>query len=112
MSKKKMFDPLEPFLGKKLLKELLDKLEQFKYKLYGKIPLKFYKGKPTKYEFDLNFGMMHVTEQDCKGLSEIFSEVNKKWNTQMTYCIYPGKEGKREMIMNVRGSPKAPANLE
>ncbi len=67
------FDPLEPFENKELLRNVLDRLEQFDYKLYGRIPLKFHRGEPTRYEFDLNLGVVHITEQDCQGLSEIFA---------------------------------------
>ena len=106
----KKFDVLEPFASKKVLNEVLNKFKNFEYKLYNKIPIKFYRGKPTKYEFDLNLGMMHFTEQDFKGLSELFNSINNKYKTKMTYCVYPAKEG-REIIINIRGSPKAPADL-
>ena len=105
----KDFEPLEPFENKELLNEILSKLENFEYKLYSRIKIKFFRGKPTKYEFDLNLGVMHFTEKDFSGLSKIFSEINKKWKTQMTYCIYPAKD-QRAMIINVRGSPKAPSD--
>ena len=104
-------DPLEPFASKKLLNEFLRELKNFHYKLYGKIPLKFHRGKPTVYEFDLNLGLMHFTELDFQGLSAIFQKINKKWKTQMTFCIYPSREKFRDMIINIRGSPKAPSEL-
>ena len=106
------FDPLEPFKNKTLLKEVLSKLKNFEYKLYGKIKLKFYRGKPTRYEFDLDLGIIHFTEKDFNGLSKIFKKINKKWKTQMMYCIYPSKEKNRHMILNIRGSPKAPSGLD
>ena len=106
------FDPLEPFENKELLHHLQGRLEQFEYKLYGRIPLKFHRGEPTNYEFDLNLGVVHITEQDCQGLSEIFASVNRAWRTQVTFCIYPSKERSRDMILNVRGSPKAPAEID
>ena len=106
------FDPLEPFENTELLRNVLDSLERFEYKLYGRIPLRFHRGEPTHFEFDLNLGVVHITEQDCKGLSEIFASVNKAWRTQMTFCIYPSKEKTRDMILNVRGSPKAPAEID
>ncbi len=102
------FDPLEPFADETLLKEMLDELGEFRWKLYGYIPIRFHRGEPTKYEFDLNLGVVHFTEQDFKGLSEIFARVNNKWGTRMTFCVYPSKEKARDMILNVRGSPKAP----
>ncbi len=106
------FDPLEPFENVELLRTVLDQLERFEYKLYGRIPLRFHRGEPTRYEFDLNLGVVHITEQDCNGLSEIFASINKRWRTQMTFCIYPSKEKVRDMILNVRGSPKAPAEID
>lgn len=106
------FDPLEPYADKALLKEVLDELERFEYKLYGPFPMRFHRGEPTKYEFDLNLGIMHFTEKDFKGLSEIFQRINRKWGTQMTFCIYPSKEKARDMVLNVRGSPKAPSEID
>ncbi len=105
------FDPMEPFADKKVLDEIVKLLESFEYKLYGKIPIKFHRGKPTVYEFDLNLGIIHFTEQDFKGLSVIFEKINKKFGTQMTFCIYPSREKNRDMIINVRGSPKAPSEI-
>ncbi len=107
----KKFDPLEPFSSKRLLDEVLKELKNFKYKLYGRIPLKFHRGKPTKYDFDLNLGLMHFTELDAIGLSRIFQKINKKWGTKMTFCIYPSKKKFRDIIINIRGSPKAPSEL-
>src|SRR2546427_12229428 len=94
------FDPLEPFENKELLRHLQDRLEQFEYKLYGRIPLKFHRGEPTHYEFDLNLGGGHITGQDCQGLSESFASGNRTWGTQMTVCIYPSEVSSRDMILN------------
>ncbi len=102
------FDPLEPFADEALLNEILGELRQFKWKLYGQIPLTFHRGEPTKYEFDTHLGVVHFTEQDFEALSEIFARTNKKWGTRMTFCVYPSKEKARDMILNVRGSPRAP----
>jgi hypothetical protein len=101
------FNPMEPFANKKLLNGMVKEIRNFNFKLYQKIDSKFYRGKPTKYEFDLNLGMMHFTELDFKGLSEIFARTNRKWKTQLTFCIYPAKERNRNLIMNVR-APMAP----
>ena len=106
------FDPMEPFARDDVLREVLDGFETFDYKLYGPIPLRFHRGPPTKYEFDLNLGVVHFTEQDFAGLSEIFQTFNAKWGTQMTFCVYPSKEKARDMILNVRGSPMAPAEID
>lgn len=106
------FDPLAPFADKGVLDEVVGALASFRWKLYGSIPVRFHRGEPTPYEFDLNLGVVHVTEQDAKGLSEIFGGVNERWGTRMTYCIYPSKETPREMILNIRGSPRAPSEID
>jgi len=106
------FDPMEPFARDELLREVLGGFETFDYKLYGPIPLRFHRGQPTKYEFDLNLGVVHFTEQDFEGLSAIVRRINEKWGTQMTFCVYPSKEKARDMILNVRGSPMAPAEID
>lgn len=106
------FDPLAPFASRVLLEEVVGALGAFQWKLYGPIPVRFHRGEPTPYEFDLNLGIVHLTEQDAQGLSEIFRGVNERWRTRMTYCIYPSKETARELILNVRGSPRAPAEID
>ncbi len=106
------FDPLEPFANRSVLQEVLDELEKFDYKLYGRIPLRFHRGAPTVYEFDLNLGVVHFTEQDFEGLREIVWKTNAKWGTRMTFCVYPSKEKARDMILNLRGSPRAPSEID
>lgn len=106
------FDAMEPFANKELLDEVVAELGRFRYKLYGTVPLKFHRGGPTKYEFDLNLGVVHFTEQDFRGLSEMFQRWNKRWGTKMTFCVYPSKERPRDMILNVRGSPRAPSEID
>ncbi len=103
---------MEPFASRRLLNETLRALEEFQYKLYGKIPPKLHRGDPTKYEFDLDLGVIHFTELDFQGLGAIFSRLNKEWGTEMTFCVYPSKERNREMILNVRGSPLAPSEID
>src|SRR2546427_13036357 len=100
------FDPLEPFENKELLRHLLDRLEQFEYKLYGRIPLKFHRGEPTHYEFDLNLGVVDITEQNCQDLSELLASVNRAWRTQRRFCIYAPRENARDMVLNVRADAK------
>src|SRR5438093_11003212 len=95
------FDPLEPFENKELLRNVLDRLEQFEYKLYGRIPLKFHRGEPTRYEFDLNLGVVHITEQDCQGLSEIFAAFNHKWRTASMVLILTSHENASIMVVYV-----------
>lgn len=106
------FDPMEPFASETLLGEVVGELSRFEYKLYGRIPLRFHRGDPTKYEFDLNLGVVHFTEHDFQALSKLFSQINRKWNTGMTFCVYPSREQARDMILNVRGSPLAPAEID
>ena len=106
------FDPLEPFADRTLLEETLAALTGFEYKLYGALPKRLHRGEPTHYEFDLNLGVMHFTEQDFRGLSDLFRDLNARWGTAMTFCVYPSRESNREMILNVRGSPKAPSEID
>ncbi len=106
------FDPLSPFASQAVLDDVVQRLASFRWKLYGPIPIRFHRGEPTPYEFDLNLGIVHVTEQDAKGLSEIFRSVNERLTTRMTYCIYPSKERARELVLNVRGSPRAPSEID
>ncbi len=103
---------MEPFASRELLEETMSALAHFEYKLYGSIQTKLERGEPTNYEFDLNLGIVHCTEQDFRGLSQIFRDLNRKWRTEMTFCIYPSREGNRSMILNVRGSPLAPSEID
>ena len=106
------FDPMEPFSSPELLRETLSRLEAVEWKLYGRIPIRMHRGEPTKYEFDLNLGTIHLTEQDTTALSTLFRELNQKWGTEMTFCVYPSKEASRELVLNVRGSPMAPSEID
>lgn len=112
MSPAAKFDPLAPFENAELLRDVMKELGSFRYKLYGPRPIALHRGQPTPYEFDLNLGVIHFTEQDFKGLSEIFARINEKWGTRMTFCVYPSKEKARDMILNVRGSPRAPSEKD
>lgn len=103
---------MTPFATRPVLTAVMEALGGFEYKLYGKIPVKLHRGEPTEYEFDLNLGVIHFTEMDFQGLSEIFARLNKSWGTEMTFCLYPSKERNREMILNVRGSPMAPSEID
>jgi hypothetical protein len=97
--------------NKELLEETLKSFKNFEYKLFGKRKMDFYRGEPTEFEFDLNLGVIHFTELDCKGISSFIEKINKKYNVEITYCIYPAKEANRNMILNVR-LPGAPFELE
>ncbi len=106
------FNPMEPFADKQCLDETLAALGSFEFKLYGHIPPRLHRGEPTRYEFDLNLGVIHFTEEDFRGLSQVFERLNGKWGTQMTFCLYPSKDKPRDMILNVRGSPLAPSEVD
>lgn len=106
------FDTMEPFANAELLSEVLAGLDRIEFKLYGRIPRRLHRGEPTQYEFDLNLGVIHFTEEDFRNLSHFFEGINQKWDTEMTFCVYPSKERNREMILNVRGSPMAPAEID
>ncbi len=106
------FDPLAPFADPAVLEDVVSSLASFRWKLYGAIPIRYHRGDPTPYEFDLNLGVVHVTEEDAKGLSEIFRRVNERRKTRMTFCFYPSKDRPRDVILNVRGSPRAPAEID
>lgn len=106
------FDPTEPSASSECLSEVMGELDRFEFKLYGRIPRRLHRGEPTKYEFDLNLGVVHFTEDDFRRLSECFERVNQKWKTEMTFCVYPSEERNREMILNVRGSPLAPSEVD
>ncbi len=105
------FDPYEPFTNKKLLKEILTQAKGFDFKLYGKINPPLYRGRPTTMEFDLDLGVMHFTEVDFWGMTDIVQAFNKKWGTEITFCIYPARDRPRHMIINIR-SPKAPVESD
>lgn len=53
------FDAFEPFASETLLKEVVDGLAKSEYKLYGPRPVVFHRGRPNKYAFDLNLGVVH-----------------------------------------------------
>ena len=106
------FDPMEPFADRRCLGETLAALDGFEFKLYGRIPRRLHRGEPSHFEFDLNLGLIHFTEEDFRGLSRLFGEINRKWGTEMTFCVYPSKDRARDMILNIRGSPRAPAEID
>lgn len=105
-------DPMQPFANPEVLHDTMTRLGDVEFKLYGRIPRKLHRGDPTPYEFDLNLGVIHVTEQDFHALSEAFRNLNEKWGTEMTFCLYPSKDSNRELILNVRGSPMAPSEID
>ena len=104
------FDPDYPFKNKKFFGEVIGELRDFKFKLYGKREANLTE-EPSETEFDINLGPMHFTEQDFLGLSKIFKKINKKWKTELTYCVFTSDKTGREILLNVR-SPKAPKGLD
>lgn len=104
------FDPLEPFKNKEFFNEVFNEFKNFKFKLFGVINSKPV-GKPSSTEFDLDLGKIHFTEKDFRGMSEIVERINKKWGTQITYCIFTSDKTGRDVLINIR-SPKAPADLD
>lgn len=94
-----------------LLQDTIEQFKQFKYKLYGQREIKLYQGDPDEFEFDLNLGMVHFTEQDFQGISAFVAQLNATYGTKMTFCIYPALESNRDMIINVR-LPGAPMGAE
>lgn len=97
--------------NKELQDEVLEFFKNFEFKLFGKRGINLYRGQVDEYEFDLNLGVIHFTEMDCKGISAFIDGINKKYGVEITYCIYPAKEANRNMILNVR-LPDAPFELE
>jgi len=100
---------LEPFANAECYRDFLNAFEGHRFKLYGK--LKFKVTAKSKYEFDLNAGEVHYTEADFKSLSEKIEKLNKKWGTEITYCLFPHSKYPKNILINVR-SPKAPTSLK
>lgn len=75
------------------------------FKLYGK--LQFNVVFKSFLEFDLNAGEVHYTEKDLKAISAAFEALNKKWRTEITFCLFPSKKFPLNILINIR-SPKAP----
>ena len=44
------FDAFEPFASETLLKQVVDELAKFEYKLYATRPAVFHRGRPNRYE--------------------------------------------------------------
>lgn len=109
VKKSKTFDPLAPFADARCYKDFLGAFKAFQFKLYGKLRFKIVS--KSKYEFDLNAGEIHYTEQDFKGLSVLVDKLNKRWGTKITYCLFPSKKHPKNILINVR-SPKAPTTLK
>ncbi len=103
------FEKEKPFSNEKFFNEVISSLK-FPFKLYGIIPFKLIY--QDENEIDLNMGEIHFTELDFKKISELFSTINKKFGTEITYCIYHSTQFKGDMLLNIRGlnAPKLLSN--
>ncbi len=97
-----------PFASKPFLKGVLKSILSMKFKLYGRIPAKLLSN--DLVEIDFNMGKIHITEKDFKILSKIMNKLNKKYKTNITYCIYHSDNYPDNMLLNIR-CPKAPTML-
>ncbi len=102
------FDKEHPFANEDFLNELLKALK-FPFKLYGVLPFVVIAQNPD--EMDLHLGEVHVTEADLQTLSGIVKTTNKKWKTDVTFCLFLSTQFPGVMLLNVRG-PHAPMSLE
>lgn len=103
MEKGNKFDPLKPFAEKQCFEDFLNVFKDLNFKLYGKINFEIIS--PDELDFDLYGGEVHYTEQDLKKITAQFADLNKKWGTEITYCLFPSSK-KPGIFINVR-SPKA-----
>jgi len=101
------FDTQKPFSNEKFFNAVFEAMK-FQFKLYGIIPFKLIY--QDENEIDLNMGEIHITEMDLKKISEFFAQINKKFGTQITYCIYHSTQFPGDMLLNIRG-PNAPMLL-
>lgn len=102
--KDQKFNPFKPFADEKCFKDFLSAFTDFRYKLYGK--LKFKLVYRDALEFDLHTKDVHYTEKDLKALTKRVAARNKKWKTNITYCLFPSRKFPVSVLINVR-SPKA-----
>ncbi len=101
-------DKNKPFKNKQFLEEVIKKVRSLKFKLYGKINAKLIS--KDELEIDFNMGEVHMTEVDLLELSKRIKEINKKYKTNITYCLYHSDQFPGRMLLNIRG-PKAPMLL-
>ncbi len=101
------FDKQKPFSNEKFFNAVLEAVK-FPFKLYGVIPFKLIY--QDENEIDLNMGEIHITEMDLNKISGLFAKINKKFSTQITYCIYHSTQFTGDMLLNIRG-PNAPMLL-
>lgn len=98
----------EPFTDETFFKEVIDGVHSIDFKLYGKVDSKLIAHDPP--EIDFNLGEMHMTEVDLKKMSTLMDQINKKYGTEITYCLYHSSNLPGKMLLNIR-SPAAPKLL-
>lgn len=99
------FDTQKPFADEEAYQDFLKLFTGIEYKLYGKIDFKVVEKDDT--EFDLYGGEVHFTERDLLAISKALRHLNRKWKTEITYCLFPSKKYPDGILINVR-SPGAP----
>jgi len=102
------FDALKPFANEDSYQDFLMLFTGLKYKLYDKIDFRVVS--KDELEFDLYGGESHYTERDLLVISKGLADLNKKWKTEITFCLFPSKKYPDGIVINVR-SPKAPFAL-
>lgn len=102
------FDPLQPFASQDAYQDFLKLFTELKYKLYDTVDFKVVS--KDDVEFDFYGGESHYTEKDLLALSDGLKQLNEKWKTEITYCLFPSKKYPDGILINVR-SPKAPFAL-
>jgi nitrite reductase/ring-hydroxylating ferredoxin subunit len=101
-----VLDAAHPFSHEPFVTELLASVA-FPFKLYGTIPEVPIFQSPD--EMDLHLGEIHVTEMDLKKLSGVMTDMNAKWKTEITYCLFHSTQFPGAMLLNIR-VPDAPKN--
>lgn len=97
-------DPNKPFANEEAYQDFLKLFTSIEYKLYGKVDFKVVEKDET--EFDLYGGEVHYTERDLLAISKALRHLNRKWKTEITYCLFPSKKYPDGILINVR-SPGA-----
>lgn len=98
------FDPQKPFANEEAYQDFLKLFTGLEYKLYGKVNFEIVS--KDDVEFDLYGGDIHYTERDLLAISKALRHLNRKWKTEITYCLFPS-EKRPNIFINVR-SPNAP----
>lgn len=99
-------DPQKPFSNEEAYQDFLKLFTSIEYKLYGKIDFEVLE--KSDVEFDLYGGEVHYTERDLLAISKALRHLNRKWKTEVTYCLFPSRT-RPNIFINVRapGAPQA-----